>query len=189
MLKKTQVLTGISILSLIFLIVHFSMINVFAMPQQWKSPELHMKAATYSLPLFRQTWGVFAPVPREEGRLFYRYYANGKWSQEFSFKDEMKRKNHNNAPRIADMVCYYLGSSTRAYTKHEEGQADYTEVKTSMNYAISLYSVYAYVKYQQLKTEPDSVQLILERDLFPKKGFSQKKTIRDYFKPDANWKE
>ncbi len=155
------------------------------MPHEWKTPEVHKKSAKYVLPLFRQTWGVFAPVPREEGRLYYKYYANNEWSEEFSFKDEMAKKGHLGRTRIADMLCFYLVPETRSYAKEVNGKMDYSEVKTSSNYGWVLYSVYAHVKYKQLNETPDSIALILERDLFPKKGYSKKKTIRDYFKPDS----
>gem|GEM_PF-4904433 len=48
-----------------------------------------------------------------------------------------------------------------------------------------MYTIYAHILQEQAQEKPDSIILILERDLFPKKGYSTKKTIRDYFKPDA----
>lgn len=185
MLKKSIVLTGISTICFLFIVFHFTIVNIYGLPKQWKSPELEKKTYSYILPFFHQNWGVFAPVPREEGRLFYQYYTENGWSEEFSFKEQMALKNHVSAERIADMVCYYLSQETRLYAKKEGEEMDYTQVKNSPYYGRVLYAVHAHVKHEQLGQEPDSMRLILERDLFPKKGYSAKKTIRDYFKPDS----
>jgi len=136
-------------------------------------------------PLFDQRWGVFAPVPREESRVFYKFFSNDSWSKEFSFHEEMEKKNHINAGRIADMTSFYLGEETRQYAVKNNDQIDYSAVKTSYYYKRVLYTIYAHILQEQAQEKPDSIILILERDLFPKKGYSTKKIIRDYFKPDA----
>jgi len=185
MLNKPLFLTGISIAFLLFITVHFTMINIYSMPYEWGTPKLQETSRKYTLPLFHQSWRVFAPVPREEGRLYYKFCFEGKWSDEFSFREEMKKKNHISATRIADMLSFNLMTEVRFNSLEVDGKRDYTLVKKSKGYGTALYGIYAHIRYKQLGQKPDSVCLIIERDLFPKKGYSKKKTIRDSFKPDS----
>ncbi len=132
-------------------------------------------------PQFNQGWGVFAPVPREKSRLYYRYYYNEQWSEVISIDEEMEKIPNIFSERIALKSAHYLGYEARENTIiNEDGTKDYRVVMAS-----SYYKRAGYTCLQNLKItkdiRPDSMQIILERDLSAKSGNQSKKTITDKF--------
>lgn len=185
MLKKKSFLVGLSLTFLTFITGHFFMVNIYVFPDEWRNDDLERVARRYMEPQFFQGWGVFAPVPREESFLFYRYYSAGRWSQEISLDEEMKAFSHHAALRIGQMNAFFLGKETREYAIKTETEMDYSLVKSTYYYDRVMYTVYTHLMKKTPSIELDSIELILERKLLPKRGFTEKKTIRDYYGADA----
>lgn len=132
-------------------------------------------------PQFRQGWSVFAPVPREKARLYYKYYAGDGWSSIVSMEEEMSKMSSPFAERIALKAAFYLGTETRENTVIEkDGTHNYRAVRASYFYKRAGYACLQNLKLSK-GIVPDSIEIILERDLFAKPGFTSKKTIIDNY--------
>jgi hypothetical protein len=178
---RKHILKCISILGLILLAVHFTLVSVAVAPYSWSQPDIYYVADRYVKPQFRQYWQLFAPVPRDQSKLYFRYFSEDSWSDTISLGDEMEELNLPFSNRIAVKSVYYLGRETRKNTQFAlDGSKDYRLVKASGAYYRAVHVCLFHTK-TKFKLRPDSIELILKRELFPKPGFTQTKLILDNY--------
>ena len=61
-------------LAFLFVIVHFSLICVYALPSAFSNPKLKAIATPYVTPIFTQTWGMFAPCPTVNSTIEIKFF-------------------------------------------------------------------------------------------------------------------
>ena len=172
---------GIALVGLGALAVHFTAVIIAVAPSEWSQPDVRYLSDQYVKPQFRQAWQLFAPVPRDQSKLYYRYFSEGNWSDTISLNEEMKELNLPFSNRIAVKSVYYLGRETRKNTQFEaDGSKNYRLVKASGAYYRAVHVCLFHTK-TKFKIRPDSIELILKRELFPKPGFTQTKLISDNY--------
>ncbi|MFK7756996.1 MAG: hypothetical protein AB8B53_08715 [Flavobacteriales bacterium] len=180
MTVRKKILLAISTCFLGFLVVHFTAVISYVSPREWNNSKVRFWSEYYVNPQFHQGWQVFAPVPREDARLKFRYYTEGVWSGVYDLENEMNELNNPFSDRIAIKSAFYLGVEIRkSTTLNEDGSKNYRVVKASYAYGRSAYACFQHVKRTRSFT-PDSMEIILERALFPKPGYVEKKLVTDY---------
>jgi hypothetical protein len=182
---RKYILKFISILGLILLAGHFTLVSVAVAPYSWSQPDIYYVADRYVKPQFRQYWQLFAPVPQENSRLYYRCYSDGMWHGQISLDKEMKSLGSRLAQRVALRCAHYLAAETRKSTAvNSDETKSYRVVKASSSYYRAAFVCWKNAQKNH-SVQPDSIELILERDLFPKAGYTQVKTIIDYYGPES----
>ena len=182
---RKHILKFISILGLTALAGHFMLVSVAVAPYGWSQPDIYYVADRYVKPQFGQYWQLFAPMPQENSRLYYRYYSEGIWHDQISLDKEMKSLGSRLAQRVALRCAHYLAAETRKSTVvNSDETKSYRVVKASRSYHSAAFVCWKNAQKNYL-VQPDSIELILERDLFPKAGYTQVKTIIDYYGPES----
>lgn len=182
---RKPILKFISIFGLIALASHFTLVGIAVAPYNWSQPDIYFLADKYLKPQFRQYWQLFAPVPRESSRLYYSYYSDNSWSDQISLSEEMKDLGFPLVERIALKSAYNLALETKKNTEiNSDDTKNYRVVKASHSYYRAAFVCLQNARKNYL-VEPDSIKLTLERDLFPKAGHTQVKTIIDYYGPES----
>jgi len=182
---RKKILLAISICLFGFLVAHFSAVISTVSPREWNNDRVRFWSEAYIKPQFSQGWKVFAPVPKEDARLKYRFFTNGKWSDLRDLEAELAELRNPFSRRIAIKVGFYLGFEIRQNsTLNSDGTRNYRIVKASSPYSRAAFACFQHVKLNEGLT-PDSMEIIVERALFPKFGFTEKKIIRDYLGAEA----
>ncbi|HCY45050.1 MAG TPA: hypothetical protein DHU89_00095 [Flavobacteriales bacterium] len=182
---RKHILKFISILGLTALAGHFMLVSVAVAPYGWSQPDIYYVADRYVKPQFGQYWQLFAPMPQENSRLYYRYYSEGIWHDQISLDKEMNSLGSRLAQRVALRCAHYLAAETRKSTVvNSDETKSYRVVKASRSYHSAAFVCWKNAQKNH-SVQPDSIELILERDLFPKAGYTQVKTIIDYYGPES----
>ncbi len=101
---------GLSIVFIIGLFIHFSIVFLFTAPLL-NHTSLKGYSQTYCYPYFYQSWSLFTPIPTCKHQVFVRYFKNNQWSDfEDIFTHEQALHQGNRFSGKENMVLLFSNS-------------------------------------------------------------------------------
>lgn len=82
-------------LALLFIVIHFTFIFVYALPDSFSSTRIKSITTAYIEPIFTQKWAMFAPCPIIDGHVEVRYVFSSGDSTPWISPTEKARLVHN----------------------------------------------------------------------------------------------
>lgn len=115
-------------MALFFIVLHFFLIFVYALPDSLSSPVLKNLAKPYVEPVFTQQWGMFAPCPIVDAHVEVRYwFENGdsiSWmspTEDARFLHSWLKGTHHGELVLAESNLMYWLSLDLDYLDYEAG--------------------------------------------------------------------
>ncbi|NNE54639.1 MAG: hypothetical protein HKN32_01370 [Flavobacteriales bacterium] len=171
----------VALLGLGVLFVHFAMTSLYTIPSLPAPEGLKKMSRSYIWPMFHQGWQLFAPnVPGYQNDLFFRAYADGKWTEWMDASRMPEVSNHPRIPYITQKVAIRMSNMVKdpergVYYADDLPQLDKVEITAPYQFGI----FYCRQQYKmRFGTFPDSLQLRLDFIVTPN-FFTGKKEVED----------
>lgn len=87
-------------IALILIVLHFSLIFVYALPESLSNSTLKAWSKPYVEPIFTQTWGMFSPCPTLNGHVELRYKFEDGLQTKWASPTETAEKFHSIFPGL-----------------------------------------------------------------------------------------
>ncbi len=143
----------------LFLIIHTSFTLLYVLPENLVPFSLKEKSKKYIAPLFDQGWGLFAPVPEVNKKVYVSYFKNNKWSGwEAPFNKYLYAHQSNRVSANAKIV---LSTSSILHYLYNENAEQLEEKKNiSGNISSGYFKVLKHEVVQELTNKSGSPKKI-----------------------------
>jgi hypothetical protein len=133
----------------LFLVIHISCTLFYVLPDNLVPVFLKQKSKNYIAPLFDQGWGLFAPVPEVNKKVYVSYLKNNKrWSGWEAPFDEYYEKHHINRISASGKIILSVSG-----TLHHLYNENVVELKTKKNVVGNISSGYFKVLHEAVRNK------------------------------------